>query len=283
MTRVPLAVGAAVTWPLPGRLLAVAQIAVSPPLVDRLRAAGCVYAEDEAALLLEAAQDAGDLTRLVAKRIAGTPLEYLLGWAEFCGLRVVVAPGVFVPRRRTELVVAEAGRLAGGRSGLVVVEVCCGAAAVAAALAATLDHPTVYAADVDPSAVACAHRNLGIRGTALRGDLYEPLPPGLQGRVDLLCANAPYVPTADIALLPREARIHEPLLALDGGSDGLDVQRRVVAGAANWLAPGGHLLVETSSHQAADTAAMMLSAGLATWLAADEDRDATVVLGRRPD
>jgi release factor glutamine methyltransferase len=259
----------------------VVELGVRPSLTDRLRAAGCVYAEDEAALLQAAASDRDELDRLVARRIAGSPLEHLLGWAEFYGLRVAVAPGVFVPRRRTELLAAEAVRLAGRRSGLVVVEVCCGAAAVATALARMLDRPEVYAGDLDPSAVACAQRNLRDRGTVVRGDLYDPLPSRLEAQVDLICANAPYVPTAAIALMPREARHHEPVLALDGGPDGLDVQRRVVTGAVPWLAPGGHLLVETSAEQAPHTAALMSSTGLATWLTTDEERDATVVVGQR--
>ena len=257
-------------------------LGVRPLLVERLRAAGCVYAEDEAALLLQATSDPDEVDRLVTQRVAGTPLEHLLGWAEFYGLRVAVAPGVFVPRRRTELLVAEAVRLAGDRARLVVVEVCCGAAAVATALTGMLDQPEVYAADLDPSAVACARRNLGDRGAVVQGDLFQPLPSRLSGRVDLLVANAPYVPAAAIALMPQEARNHEPALALDGGSDGLDVQRRVVAGAADWLAPGGHLLVETGAEQAPHTAAMMASTGLATRVATDVARDATVVVGQRP-
>ena len=259
------------------------QVGVRPSLTERLRAAGCVYAEDEAALLLGATSDPDELDRLVARRVAGTPLEHLLGWAEFSGLRVAVAPGVFVPRRRTETLVTEAVRRAGDRSGLVVVEVCCGTAAVATALAGLLDDAEVYAADLDPSAVACARRNLGARGTVLRGDLYQPLPPRLRGRVDLLCANPPYVPTAAIGLMPQEARTSEPTLALDGGADGLDVQRRVVAGSADWLAPGGHLLVESGAEQARHTAAMMSSTGLAPWVATDTERDATVVIGQRPE
>ena len=104
-----------------------------------LRAAGSVFAEDEARLLVEAARDDADLDRLVRQRAAGIPLEHLLGWVEFDGLRIAVEPGVFVPRRRTELLVREAARRAPPRA--VVVELCCGAGAVAAALTARLDEP----------------------------------------------------------------------------------------------------------------------------------------------
>src|SRR3954462_3557379 len=103
-------------------------------VVARLRAAGCVFAEDEARLLLAgAAPDA--LDALVARRVAGEPLEPLLGWAEFCGLRVAVAPGVFVPRRRTEALVEEAVALF--RPGAVVVDLCCGSGALGLAVAAS--------------------------------------------------------------------------------------------------------------------------------------------------
>ena len=98
-----------------------------PDIVSTLRNAGCVFAEDEARLLIEAAADPAELARLVERRVAGIPLEQLLGWAEFAGLRIVVEPGVFVPRRRTELLVAEAARRAPPHA--TVVELCCGSGA----------------------------------------------------------------------------------------------------------------------------------------------------------
>ena len=123
-----------------------------------------------------------------------------------------------------------------------------------AALAAALDRVELYAVDIDPAAVRCARRNVAAAGGQVyEGDLYEPLPATLRGRVDVLVANAPYVPTEAVGLLPPEARIHEPRVALDGGADGLDVLRRVAAAAPLWLAPGGHLLVETSERQAPQT------------------------------
>ena len=248
-------------------------------VVATLRAAGCVFAEDEARLLVEAAPDPAGLAALVRRRVAGEPLEHVLGWAEFCGLRVAVDPGVFVPRRRTELLVELAVDLL--RPGAVVVELCCGAAAVATALAATVPGLTVHAVDVDPAAVRCARRNL-VGGHVHEGDLDAPLPAELRGRVDVVVANAPYVPTAAIALMPPEAREHEPTVALDGGIDGLDVQRRVAAAAPRWLAPGGHLLIETSVRQSPLTAAAVAAAGLEPRVARDDERDGTVVVGTRP-
>ena len=263
-----------------------------PVVVARLRAAGCVFAEDEAALLAAEvdgrADAASELEHLVARRVAGEPLEQVLGWAEFAGLRIVVEPGVFVPRRRTELLAAEAARLASGVSGrpVVVVDLCCGAgaigAAVASGVAADGGRVELVAADVDPAAVRAARRNLEpIGGRVVEGDLFDPLPPELRGRVDVLAVNAPYVPTAEIGMMPPEARDHEAHVALDGGHDGLDVHRRVAASAAQWLAPGGHLLIETSRGQAARTTALVEAGGLDARVLRDDELAATVVVGRR--
>ena len=173
---------------------------------------------------------------LVVRRVAGEPLEQVLGWASFGGLRVAVVPGVFVPRRRTELLVREA--VAVTTPDAVVVDLCCGCGAVGLAVATTVPGVELHAADVDPVAVACARDNLAglgvVGGTVHLGDLDALAAARLRGRVDVLAANAPYVPTAEIALMPPEARDHEPPVALDGGADGLDVARRVVAAA--WLA-----------------------------------------------
>ncbi|MFC8722214.1 putative protein N(5)-glutamine methyltransferase [Kitasatospora sp. NPDC057198] len=251
------------------------------PVIDRLRAAGCVFAEDEARLLLAAAPDPARLDELVRLRCAGRPLEQVVGFAEFAGLRVALAPGVFVPRRRSEFLVERAAAL--GRPGAVLLDLCCGSGAIGAALAARLGPGVeLHAADIDPAAVACARRNLAPYGGRVHlGDLDAPLPPGLLGRVDLLLANAPYVPTGEIPLLPPEARDHEPAVALDGGADGLAVQRRVAAAAPRWLAPGGRVLVETSARQAPATAALLAAAGLDPRTEQDGERDATVVIGRR--
>ncbi|MCW2740917.1 MAG: putative protein N(5)-glutamine methyltransferase [Blastococcus sp.] len=247
-------------------------------VVARLRAAGCVFAEDEARLLADAAPTPDDLGALVARRVAGEPLEQLLGWAEFCGLRIAISPGVFVPRRRTEFLVETAVALT--RPGAVVVDLCCGSGAVGAALLAVVPGIQLSAADVDPAAVDCARRNLPA-ARVHQGDLFGALPDDLRGRVDVLVANVPYVPTAAIARMPPEARDHEPRTALDGGPDGLDVARRVVAAAPEWLAPGGSVLFETSRDQSADAVAVVEAAGLVGRLATDDERGATVVVGTR--
>ena len=249
-------------------------------VVARLRAAGCVFAEDEARLLLAEAGSPAELDVLLARRVGGEPLEHVLGWAEFGGLRIAVGPGVFVPRRRTELLAEEAMALA--RPGAVVVDLCCGSGALGVAVATAVADVELHAADVDPAAVTCAAANVAtVGGRAYAGDLFAALPAGLRGRIDLLLANVPYVPTDAIALMPPEARLHEARVALDGGADGLDVARRVVAEAPRWLAPGGSLLFETSEAQAPAALGTVAAAGLVARLVTDDDRGATVVVGTR--
>jgi release factor glutamine methyltransferase len=250
-------------------------------IVTELRAAGCVFAEDEAQLLIAAARTPAELATLVSRRAAGFPLEHVLGWAEFCGLRIAVDAGVFVPRHRTEFLVRQAAAVA--RPHPVVVDLCCGSGAVGAGLIAALGRVELHAVDIDPAAVQCARRNIAVAdGQVYAGDLFDPLPATLRGRVDVVVANAPYVPTAAIGLLPREARLYESQVALDGGADGHDVQRRVSAGASSWLAPGGHLLVETSERQAVRTAEVFADHGLIARVASCDELDATVVIGTKP-
>jgi len=257
-----------------------------PTIIGALRAAGCVFAEDEAQLLVTSAQTPADLTAMVEQRVAGLPLEQVLGWAEFCGVRISLDRGVFVPRRRTEFLARTAITLGwqAARPGgpVVILDLCCGSGAVGAAVAAALGSAELHAADVDPAAVRCARRNVAAAGGQVyEGDLYEPLPPGLEGRVGVLTANVPYIPTQEIALLPAEARLHEARVALDGGSDGLDVLRRVAAGAPRWLAPGGSLLSEVSERQAQAAREAFRAGGLGTRVTASEDLNAIVVVGTR--
>ncbi|MGW7640031.1 putative protein N(5)-glutamine methyltransferase [Streptomyces decoyicus] len=256
-------------------------------VVTTLRAAGCVFAEDEAELLLSTARTADELAAMVERRALGLPLEHVVGWAEFSGRRITVDPGVFVPRRRTEFLVGQAvglGRRTAARTGRppVVVDLCCGSGAVGTVLAAALDRVELYAADIEPAAVRCARRNLAPAGGEVHeGDLFDALPARLRGRIDILVANVPYVPSEEVGLLPPEAREYEPLVALDGGADGLDVLRRVTADAPQWLAPGGHLLVETSERQAPQAVEAFTRNGLLPRVADSDELYATIVIGTR--
>jgi release factor glutamine methyltransferase len=280
-------------------------VETDPLVITRLRAAGCVFAEEEAAILAASADTPAQLDVMVARRVGGEPLEQVVGWAEFAGLRVLVDPGVFVPRRRSEYLVEVAVRLAGRRGDAVprvIVDLCCGTGALGLAVAAELAEGELaagdadgrasadvrlsgvelHAADLDPAAVACARRNVEpAGGHVYAGDLFSALPDSLRGRINVLICNAPYVPTSEIAFMPGEARDHEALMALDGGADGLAVLRRVAADAPAWLAPGSVLLVETSERQAALMAAAMDAAGLAARVHTDDEWGATVITGAR--
>jgi release factor glutamine methyltransferase len=248
--------------------------------VARLRAAGCVFAEEEAELLLGEARHPEQLADMVARRATGVPIEVIVGWAEFCDLRIEVDPGVFVPRQRTAFLVQRAVALA--HPGALVVDLCCGTGAIGVALATAVPGTDLHAADIDAAAVRCARRNVAtVSGHTYLGDLFDALPARLRGRVDLLLVNAPYVPTDEIELMPPEARDHEPRIALDGGAGGVDVHRRVAAEAPEWLRPGGHLLVETSEQQAELTAQAMREAGLRVRVDVSDEMYSTVVTGTR--
>ncbi|WP_207345893.1 putative protein N(5)-glutamine methyltransferase [Arthrobacter sp. E3] len=254
-------------------------------LVAALRAAGCVYAEDEAAILMGACRTRVELDGMLAQRVAGIPLEHLVGWAEFCGLRMVVAPGVFVPRRRSEFLVRRAlTELAGrpwGESRLKLLDLCTGCGAVGAALARSLPGCELHVADVDPEALACAGKNVAaFGGEVYCGDLFDPVPDSLQGSFDVIVANAPYVPTGSIAFMPREARVYEPKAALDGGADGLALHRRIAAEAPTWLSKDGLLLVEASARQAETTAVILARHGFSVSVSRSQELSGTVVAGR---
>lgn len=239
-------------------------------VIGELRAAGCAFAEREAELLEDAASGP-ELEALVRRRCAGEPLEHLLGWVEFRGRRLIVGPGVFVPRRRTELL----SELADGSG--VLVELCCGAGPIVATAAAA----KTYAADIDRTAAEYAARNAP-EASVLVGDLFRPLPGVLRGTVDVIAANAPYVPTAAIRTMPPEARDNEPHRALDGGPDGLTLHRRIAMDAPHWLRPGGRVLIETGRQQATYTVAALRAVGLDTYIEIDDERQATVAVGVKP-
>ena len=259
--------------------------------VLRLRAAGCVFAEDEAAVLEGAASDEAELREMVRRRALGEPLEQVVGYADFCGVRVRLRPGVFVPRVRSALLVDRGGKAVRRADTLtedasaappVVVDLCCGSGALGLALRRQAPRIDLYAADIEPAAVACARDNFGAdRDRVYLGNLFDPLPARLRGRVDVLLANVPYVARRHIALLPTEARDHEPHTALDGGDDGLDVFRAVVRAAPRWLSPGATVLSEITEAQLDAATEAIRAAGLKPEVAYDEDLEATVIEGRR--
>lgn len=217
---------------------------------------------------------------MVEKRISGLPLEYVLGFTKFCGLRIEVERGVFIPRRRTEFLVQQAKVLT--RQYDIVLDLCCGSGAIGYAIATDLKKISLHSVDVDPVAVRCASYNITkIGGHVYQGDVYDAIPHSLRGQVNIIVANAPYVPTDSIKLLPRESRLYEPKGTVDGGKDGLDLQRMIAEETPKWLVSGGHLLIETSEMQGAKTFEIFVKAGLITKIVRDEEMDATVVIGTK--
>jgi release factor glutamine methyltransferase len=247
-------------------------------VIARLRAAGCVFAEDEAAMLLGAAPDEATLHEMVGRRVTGEPLEQVVGFADFCGIRVKLRSGVFVPRVRSELLVRLGAEAA--QTGKTVVDLCCGSGALGLAVRNRVPDVDLYAADLDPAAVACARENLE-PGRVFEGDLFDPLPEILKGAVDVLLANVPYVATRHIPLLPAEARDHEPHTALDGGDDGLDLFRAVTARAADWLAPGATMFSEITEAQIDAATTAVRAAGLEPRVTSDDELEATVIAGMK--
>ncbi|MHA7209118.1 putative protein N(5)-glutamine methyltransferase [Arthrobacter sp. MDT1-65] len=247
-------------------------------LTVRLRAAGCVFAEDEARLLAGSGATGDALAGMVDQRIAGVPLEHVLGWVDFCGLRLAVGPGVFVPRQRSAFLVECAAGLTA--PGATVLDLCCGCGALGAALAHRVGDLRLHASDISGPAVDLARRNLAALDVGLyTGDLFDPLPAALRGRIETLLCNTPYVPTARVPTLPPEAREHEPLISLDGGRDGLELQRRVARRAPEWLAPGGHVLFEVGEDQEQDCLRLLRDAGFEACSRSRGDIGATVVIG----
>jgi release factor glutamine methyltransferase len=181
----------------------------------------------------------------VERRLTGEPLAWITGRVQFCGADVRIEPGVYVPRWHTKRLARRAiARLP--YSGIAV-DVCTGSGAIAKALVSALPAARVVASDLDERAVACARSN-GVE--AYQGDLFDPLPPELEDKVDVVVAVVPYVPTDELRLLQRDTFTFESDLAYDGGPDGADVLRRVIAGAPRYLRPGGTLLLELGGQQA---------------------------------
>lgn len=247
-------------------------------VVDRLLAAGCVAAEEEAEELVAFAPDAAALDAWLARREQGEPLAWITGGLDFCGRRLRVDPGVYVPRAQTEdLAVRSAALLGAATPPVRALDLCTGAGAVAAHLRAEVPGALVVGVDVDRAAVACARTN-GV--PAVRADLGRL--PLRTCAFDLVTAVAPYVPTGEVAFLPADVQRYEPRRALDGGADGLDLVRRVVAAAGRLLRPGGWLAIEVGGDQDRLLAPALAAAGLGPpdpW--DDEDGDLRGLVARR--
>jgi len=223
----------------------------------RLSAAGFIAAREEARELLAAA--GGDLwllEKMLQRRLSGEPLAWICGRTTFCGIELFIDTGVYVPRSHTEVIAQRAAELLGETG--IAIDLCTGSGAVARVLRETRPRATVIATDLDARAVACAHRN-GV--DARLGDLFRPLPSDIRDRVDLIVAVVPYVPTSKLALLQRDTFRFENTLAYDGGTEGADTLRRVIAESPAWLRPGGVLMLEMGTDQQGSVARDLRAAG----------------------
>jgi release factor glutamine methyltransferase len=239
-------------------------------VAQTLTEAGCIASGEEADELIRAA--AGDLhllDDLVTRRTHGEPIAWLTGAVMFCGLRLSVAPGVYVPRRQTEAMAQRAALLLPTAG--VAADLCTGAGAIAAVLAAAVPTAQVLATELDDNAVRCARGN-GVE--VFEGFLDDPLPRAFEHRVDVLTAVVPYVPTDSLRLLPRDVQAFEPRLALDGGVDGTDLLEEVVRRSSGWLSPGGWLLLELGGDQAEPIGQLLQGVGFeGVEVMTDEDGD----------
>lgn len=243
-------------------------------VVARLREAGCVFAEDEAHILVDAAKSSEDaekssedaasrnnglLAELIARRVAGEPLEQIVGWVEFAGERLHVAPGVFVPRQRTALLATQTVRavqttqtvraVQAAGVGPRFLEAFCGVGPVATTVSRAIPETQIHLGDHDEDALECARKNVGQSAHCHRLTCLEGLPQSLLGSFDVISAVPPYVPDAAAEFLPREAIDHEAPTALFGGADGLDLVRSLIRDSREWLAPGGVVLIELGREQ----------------------------------
>lgn len=264
-------------------------------LAARLRAAGCAFAAEEAALLRERAGDDAELLEaLVRRREAGEPLEPLVGWVDFDGIRIPIDRGVFVPRQRSLLLArravaavraVDAARAGRGPTGEVrrpprFLEAFAGAAPIAASVQRAVPGARVLASDRDPRALDVARRTLGPLAGIARSDVLRGLPTDWS-EIDVLAAVPPYVPTGELGLLPREAVEHEPREALTAGPDGLEHVRALIRQARDTLAPAGVLLVEMHRGQASRASSIARSHDYTTRAVPGDDGQ-TLVLECRP-
>jgi release factor glutamine methyltransferase len=247
-------------------------------VVARLRAAGCIAAEEEAADLIALADgDEALLRDLIARRCQGEPAAWLLGSVNFCGETVLVHRGVYVPRWQTEPMALEA--VARLPEDGIAIDLCTGSGALAAVLSRRRPGARILATESDPVAIACALAN-GVE--VHRCHLAEGLPDELLGLVDVVTAVVPYVPTVELQHLPHDVLTFEPLHALDGGPNGTTLLEQAIRQAAPLLRPGGSLLLEVGGNQAELLGPLLAECGFEETVAGfDEDGDLRALYCRR--
>ena len=234
------------------------------------------------------AAEARRFRRLVERRAAGAPAAYLTRRVRFKGMWLAVGPGAFIPRESSEFMADQAVRRLARRPDPAHVDVATGIGPVALAVARAIPRARVVGVDVSRTPVLLARRNARTLGLAnarfLQGDLFAPLPPALQGGVDVVTAHPPYVPRGEVKDLPGEIRRFEPVESLtDRSPRGMGLVERLAGEAPAWLRPDGWLLIEVSADRAREVATIMRRAGFRE-VRSTKDRWAItrVVVGRRP-
>ncbi|MDD3643128.1 MAG: peptide chain release factor N(5)-glutamine methyltransferase [Candidatus Krumholzibacteria bacterium] len=234
---------------------------VEDPLAETLRLADLVAGGALRRSGLKLLEERGiDIAELARQRAGGRPLEYILGVAPFLGEILRCAPGALIPREETELLALTcldyiASMQNGGRRDLNIVEIGTGSGNIAVLLALRSTGATIYASDISAEAIEVARENVerfgvGDRVRLFCGDLFEPLRGlGLEGRTDLVVCNPPYIPSSSVDRLDPAIRDHEPRVALDAGAYGIDIFRRLIADAPDFLRPGGVLAFEIGAGQ----------------------------------
>ena len=185
--------------------------------------------------------------RLLQRRLQREPLQYIIGETVFMGHRILCRPPVLIPRSDTEVLAEQALQLL--KPGQRALDLCCGSGAIAVSLKLGCPDASVYASDLSGDALALTMDNAALHGVRLRVEQGDLLAPFAGVVFDLICCNPPYIPTAHLAHLQAEVGF-EPVLALDGGEDGMDLYRRIIAQAPACLCPGGWLLLEAGDAQA---------------------------------
>lgn len=254
-------------------------------VAEVLREAGIENAAREARWLLEAAPDESSALELARRRADGEPLQYLTGIAGFRRLELKVGPGVLVPRPESEIVTQRAiDRLPRGG---ILVDIGTGSGAMALAVADERSDATVYATEISQDAMRWARINrdaLAPQVELLVGDLFDALPIELKGRIDVLASNPPYIGEREREGLPKDVVDHEPGVAVFGGEDGLDIIRRLLTEASDWIKPGGWIVLEISSWQRQDVTDLLRRARFKeVTVEADLTGRDRVALGQVPD
>lgn len=237
---------------------------VPSPRHDAEQLAAHVLGVPRAGLLQHDEIDAESYQRLVARRVRREPLQHILGWAAFRHVELAVGPGVFVPRPETEVVagwaIDRAREVASAGRRPLVVDLCTGSGAIALAVASEVPQAVVHAVELAPAALVWAGRNLAGSSVVLHEDDAVVALPELDGTVDVVVSNPPYIPDDGLVRDP-EVLEHDPAEALwGGGSDGLDLMRGVVAAAGRLLRDGGWLVVEHADVQGGSVPALVAAA-----------------------